>query len=215
MNKLIKSYCLLLLFAGNAFGVQWEAVELSRSMQKLNEVGEYEFVFTNTGGAAVQINSVEASCGCVSLNWEKREYAVGERGVIRARFDTKNFWGSITALITVKTSDGGTHVLRMRADIPEILSIQPRVLFWERGSEKSEKTIIIQTFFPDLMEITGAVANNDWFQTEFRKLEKGRYEVKVRPVTTVGARMGTIALQITAASSVPSGFPTTIHARVK
>jgi len=72
---------------------------------KEGEIVEHTFSFTNTGEAPLIIESVKASCGCISLTWPKEPIAVGESGEIIVRFNTtgKPNIQNKTATITANT----------------------------------------------------------------------------------------------------------------
>lgn len=104
-----------------------------------------EFPFINTGEKTVTLLSIDSSCGCTVAETEKKTYAPGESGVIKASFDFGVRTGQQTKQIRVVT-DGQPQQridLVLKIDIPQVLSIKPRVLFWEDEEEPKPQTITV------------------------------------------------------------------------
>ncbi len=78
----------------------------------------HEFVFTNTGKAAVIINNVKASCGCTTPSWTKEPVAPGEKGTIVAQYNPQNRPGAFRKSITVTSNaDPSTSVLYIKGNV--------------------------------------------------------------------------------------------------
>ncbi len=54
------------------------------------DVVEHTFNFTNTGKTPLIISKATATCGCTVPEWPEQPIAVGETGVIKVKFDSKN-----------------------------------------------------------------------------------------------------------------------------
>ena len=54
------------------------------------QVVEHTFFFTNTGTIALEIQEVNAACGCTTPEWTKEPIKPGEKGKIRVKFDTQH-----------------------------------------------------------------------------------------------------------------------------
>ncbi len=52
------------------------------------EVVEHDFTFKNTGGKALLISDVQASCGCTIPEWPRQPIRPGEEGKIKIRFNS-------------------------------------------------------------------------------------------------------------------------------
>ena len=50
----------------------------------------HTFKFKNTGKAPLIISNVKSTCGCTVPEWPKEPIAVGDKGEISVKFDTKN-----------------------------------------------------------------------------------------------------------------------------
>ncbi len=54
------------------------------------QVVEHTFFFTNTGSVNLEIQEVDAACGCTTPEWTKEPVKPGEKGKIRVKFDTQH-----------------------------------------------------------------------------------------------------------------------------
>ena len=75
----------------------------------LNEKGgkvHHEFKFTNVGTSPLRVVNVITSCGCTSTNWIKTEIAPGEKGFVKASFDSDQRQGKFDKTITVQFEGG-------------------------------------------------------------------------------------------------------------
>src|SRR5881394_3212907 len=65
------------------------------------ELVRHDFVFTNTGGALLEITDVRPGCGCTTAGtWDKR-VEPGKTGKIPLQFNPANFSGPVTKGATV------------------------------------------------------------------------------------------------------------------
>ena len=62
---------------------------------------EHEFVFTNTGKEPIVIQRVQASCGCTTPSYTKEPVAPGQKGSIKAAYNTSGRPGAFTKTLTV------------------------------------------------------------------------------------------------------------------
>ena len=61
----------------------------------------YEFEFTNIGNKPIKISKVNASCGCTTPYWSKEAIAPGQKGKIKATYNTSGRPGAFTKSVTV------------------------------------------------------------------------------------------------------------------
>jgi hypothetical protein len=65
----------------------------------------HTFIISNTGGDALKIKKVSASCGCTAAKPEKSELAPGESTNINVQFNTKGRSGKQRKSVYVDTND--------------------------------------------------------------------------------------------------------------
>jgi hypothetical protein len=80
--------------------------------------GYYEFKFTNTGTAPLQIANAKSSCGCLIAQWPKEPIKPGDSSSIIAKYNTKVV-GAINQSITVTSNalNKPTVVLRVKGNV--------------------------------------------------------------------------------------------------
>src|SRR5258706_404987 len=71
------------------------------------ELMRHDFVFTNTGGALLEITAVRPGCGCTTAGAWDRRVQPGKTGVIPLQFNSANFNGKVTKSATVSCNDPG------------------------------------------------------------------------------------------------------------
>ena len=79
---------------------------------KDGDVVEHIFSFVNEGEAPLIISDAKATCGCTVPEWPKAPIAVGEKGEIKVRFNSKNKPGvqNKTVTLTANTWPATTRV---------------------------------------------------------------------------------------------------------
>lgn len=77
---------------------------------------DYEFTFKNTGKEPINLQTVNASCGCTTPSWSKEPVLPGKTGSIKASYATKGRPGGFTKSITV-VSNAGTKVLTIKGTV--------------------------------------------------------------------------------------------------
>jgi hypothetical protein len=87
--------------------IKWKQVEIDLGNIEQNKPVNIGFEFTNTGNAVVVISSVQAGCGCTSVNYSKEPIAPGASASINATFNAATV-GVFRKTVTVITSAEAT-----------------------------------------------------------------------------------------------------------
>ncbi|CAN5849301.1 hypothetical protein BH24BAC1_BH24BAC1_00500 [soil metagenome] len=105
-------------------GPQITFQELKKDFGKIRqgEVIEHLFVFENTGNLPLILSEVKTTCGCTATEWPRDPIAPGERGTIKARFDSAGKTGAQQKVISVVSNS-----LSGKAYLSLITQIQPRL----------------------------------------------------------------------------------------
>lgn len=109
---------------------------------------EHAFVLKNKGSAPLTIKNTRTSCGCTVANASSSVIQPGKNTVIKASFDSSNFFGNVAKTISVETNDPKTpvFVLTLKGTIVEEITTSPRQVnlgTLKTGASK-EVTIIIE-----------------------------------------------------------------------
>lgn len=122
----------------------WEKteLELNPALGAPNAIGVFKY--ENKGDTPVHFKAVRPSCGCTTAALPKNDVAPGEKGEITATFNIGDRTGMQLKTITVETDDPQhpQTVLTLKANIAQLLELQPAFVFWQAGEEAKAKTIL-------------------------------------------------------------------------
>jgi hypothetical protein len=78
-------------------------------------VVEHEYVFKNTGSAALVIVNAKGSCGCTVPTWTKEPVQPGDEGTMLVKFNTSGKPDAQTKTVTIKTNtESGQETIRIK-----------------------------------------------------------------------------------------------------
>lgn len=204
MNRyfLLRRGCLVVLLGFfvdhlSAAGLAWLTTSVAVQPIATAATAVAEYRFRNTSDQTVTILSVAPSCSCTTAKADKAAYAPGEAGVIRAELALGGREGRQEKSIAVRTDDAPNDPQRLRltVDIPELLGIHPKQLFWGVGEPGVEKEIELLAPTPELVVIGDVQCAEPTFTARLETLAtKGRYRVKIKPTSTAKIAQATIRL---------------------
>lgn len=117
------------LLAPNAPEITFEIKDVDFGSIMNTDVQHQVFKFKNTGGGALKILNVTASCGCTlpKLDGEKRDYMPGDTGTITVDFNPKSKMGAAHSTITVTTNDPArpSITLNLSAVVKKLVFTEP------------------------------------------------------------------------------------------
>jgi hypothetical protein len=181
---------LFLVFATPVFGqLKWDNEQQVFETKPQEKAIETKYRFTNIGTSPISIEEVRTSCGCTTATLKKKEYAPGETGEIEAKFVFAGRIGHQEKWIIVTTSFAPMQptVLRLVANIPETLTIQPEFVMWQVGDPVQSKTIHVRLGDEFPGKIVSIQADNAAVKLELHEVRPGReLEVIVTPANTRG-----------------------------
>jgi hypothetical protein len=121
MNKLhrislaLMTVVLFINAASFPIDIHWNRTEHNFGNIRQGAVVETSFTCFN-GPDTLQIENVQASCGCVVPDWKRSSVMPGDSTVMKVVFDTKGKSGNHTKVITVYTNRG-LYELIIKANI--------------------------------------------------------------------------------------------------
>ncbi len=209
---------LVIVFAQTtALALDWTRTEIEHRAGIGETLPLYQFTFKNTGDRPVVITNIRPSCGCLAPMPDKETYAPGETGSIAVTFDRAGLVGEVTRTIAITTDEKNRkepYQLTLRANLPEPLTIAPRLVFWKSRSPAATKSIDITINGGGPVEIERATSNRDDIGAALVTLEPGRrYRLDITPRDTETPRLAIITLQ--PAVPLPAGTTLTAYAQVR
>ena len=126
--------------------LKWDQtqVELHPAVGDKEAVGHFKY--QNGGDKPVRFKSVHSSCGCTTAQTQKDQVGPGDKGEITATFKIGDRTGTQVKTVTVETDDPAkaVTVLTLKAVLPEMLQIEPTMVYWNTGEKPQSKTIIVR-----------------------------------------------------------------------
>ncbi len=151
------------------------------------------------------ILSFDALCTCLAARVEplmpdrsaKLHWKPGEKGLIKARFDTSKFVGTVDKAIELKLKGREPIHLTVRVHIPQLIELEPNTLKWEKGGVTDEKLVRIKIKHSEPIRIISHSATNDQtYPYKLKTIKEGwEYELRVQPTSSASSGMGMISLR--------------------
>ena len=190
--------CLWIAAAAQA-SLVWEktTLELNPVLGAPNAVGVFKY--ENKGDTPVRFKGApRTSCGRTVAALQKTEVAPGEKGEITATFNIGDRTGVQMKTITVETDDAQnpTTVLTLKANIAQLLELQPAFVFWQAGEEAKPKTIMAKAGKGvTLKNVEVSSSSGDFTARVERGAGEGQFKINVQPKDTAKPLNATLTVK--------------------
>ena len=165
--------------------LEWETRRVTLVPAPLQEEVTGTFTFRNNGEAAVRIERIRSTCGCMVVSTRKRNYAPTETGTLQLRLEFDPADGRVCKHAYVSTSTGKTVKLTLCAAPRPYLSLKPESLRWEVGSMARTRTVNVNVVHDEPICILDYRSTHPGFEIELRTIREGNtYRLAVTPVDT-------------------------------
>jgi Protein of unknown function (DUF1573) len=215
-RSFLRVLCVILAGWPTAYALQGTTVEAVLRPQADGAMPVASYPFRNATSAPVTITQAVATCDCTLIDLAKKTYAPGESGVLVVRFDPTGRSGTVSRMINVVTDEPGapSQLLKLTAELPEVLSFTPRDLSWVADEKPEAKSVDVLLNVPGGVELAAAGASQADFKVELVTVTpRMHYRVKVTPPE--GAKTQQAVILLRAVGQVPAGTALTFYARVK
>jgi hypothetical protein len=188
--------------------LQWSAKTITRQAGVGDKVVEVVYPFRNAGTVPVKILSVNSRCGCTTAGLAKDDYAPGESGEIKVVFDLGDRSGYQEKPIWVTTSDRPSEAVELKliVDIPQWLTIEPRLVCWEVGGSAEEKCVTLTVHPAAKVEISRIQATSDKVAHRLETVPSLGYRLYLKPVGTANKFKATFLIRAGLPGQVPRTF---------
>ena len=178
------------------------------------------FNFVNSGEGPLVIHGVHAGCGCTAVEVEKgRPYQPGEKGSVNITFDSANFAGPVTKIITVMTNQKLTpdRTLTIRANVvQEIGATPPLVDFGDLlVGETKDATVIIKSTNRQNLTVGTLRYNKDRITAAIEPRSAFEWKLKVTIKPQTQAQFVKETIYIANSSNHLKELPIPVRANIK
>lgn len=174
----------------------WEqtALELHPAVGDDTAIGHFKY--QNKGDKAVAIKNVSTSCGCTAAS-AKQTAEPGEKGEVTATFKVGDRIGTQQKAITVVTDDAvnPTTTLNLKVVIPQVLEVQPTLVYWQAGEEPKAKTITAKAGKDFSIKKLDVSSSNPDFTTKVEQKSSNEFQISVKPQQTTKAGAATLTIK--------------------
>jgi len=155
------------------------------------------FKYENKGDTPVHIKAVKPSCGCTTAALAKNDVAPGEKGQITATFNIGDRSGIQVKTVTVETDDpkAPQTVLTFKANIAQLLDLQPSFVFWQANEPAQPKTIIAKAAKGTTVKKVDVTASSADFTAKVVPGSNGEFKIEVQPKDTTKPLNATLTIK--------------------
>lgn len=161
------------------------------------------FNYENKGTTLVHIKAVKPSCGCTTAALAKNDVAPGEKGAITATFNIGDRTGVQVKTVTVETDDAAAPqtVLTFKANIAQVLDLQPTFVFWQANEPAQAKTIVAKVAKGATVKKVDVISSSADFTAKVEPgATAGEFKILVQPKDTSRPLNATLTIK-------PDGTP--------
>jgi Protein of unknown function (DUF1573) len=176
----------LLVAAASAADLAFTQTTISLTPKPGSEREIVTFPFSNTGTQAFTITQIDTTCGCTTVDLEKRTYQPGEKGEITVIFDLNGLAGLQEKTIQVYYDRGAMIMLNLKALLAEAPTVAPTFLTWKVGAASDEQVAVVTMPAGVSERVTGVTTSSPEMTATLypRDLD---YAIAVKPASTAGA----------------------------
>jgi hypothetical protein len=177
---------LLALLTLPCAALEWKATQLSITTAPFQATQDVTFEFKNSGPKPVAILDLQTNCDCLAADADRKVYAPGESGHIKAQFTIGDRSGLYERVVTVVTDESPTPVrLLVKIEVPELFAVSPRSVLWKQNAPATEQVVDVTPAAGLEITFTEAQPTNPAFTAYLETVEPGRrYRLHLQPVNT-------------------------------
>jgi len=181
----------------------WEKTELELSPAAGADSAVFNFKYENKGDKQIHINAVRPSCGCTTATLKSNDVKPGEKGEIVATLKTGDHGGVLQKTVTVETDDAAhpQTVLTLKANVSQVLELQPALVFWQAKEEPKPKTIMVKVGKGLNIKKIDVTSSGPEFTTKVEPGAAGEFKILVTPKDTEHQLNATLSVKPDASSA--------------
>ena len=176
--------------------LKWEQLRADLAPGPKDKTVEATFAFVNEGTTTVTIESLKSSCGCTTAALDKKIYAPGEKGEVRARFDIGQRRGLQTKTIAVHMQNDPTPtILTLAVALAEPVKLKPALVVWEKGEANQAKSMTLAGLPGQPIRAVKVTSSDPRMRATVETIKEGEsYAISVAPESTDTAGFATLTI---------------------
>ena len=194
----LPTLCAMLLPAAPVFaGATFESTRADLIAQPDQDVVKASFPFKNDTDSTLNIVEVHSNCGCIKADTDKKSYAPGESGVVRADFKVGNFEGLVEKFVTLETDAKEEPMQRLAVSItvPILYEVKPQLTEWKQGEKGATKIVTFDVVGDEKIHVTEISTSRDNFESKLVTIKEGeKYEIHLTPKNTDLIALGVLRI---------------------
>lgn len=177
--------------------LRWDRKRIELTAKPLDTVVEATFTFENTGSTTVTIEHVKSSCGCTTAALPKMTFEPGEKSQLNTKFDITGRRGQQTKTVALTIrGESQPVVLELAVTIPDLLTVNPGIVVWERGEPATPKKISLKAMQGESVRVVKVDATAGRVSTALETVREGaEYVVVVTPNGTSSAGFAVLNIE--------------------
>jgi hypothetical protein len=173
--------------ATNSAGPRIQFFEVAHNFGTVDSgaVVKFDYIFTNTGNALLEITSVRPACGCTGAGEFDKRVEPGKTGKIPIQFRTQGFGEHVMKTVTVDSNDPAVPEVTLRLTgtvfrpivlIPQSAAFTP----WVDSVTSETRSVKIISNLDEPLTLSDLRCTNRAFRAELKTLREGKeFEVQV------------------------------------
>ncbi len=137
----------------------------------------------NTGSSPVKIFDLKTSCDCTTATISQEIIPSGMTATVDVEFRIGDRMGIQQKQITFKTNDPNQKTGRMslRVEIPQAITVTPTFLYWRKGSDIQEKTVMIKVLEGEGVQIVPPEEGKQFEHELITTVPGKEFQLKIKP----------------------------------
>ncbi|MGC6424025.1 MAG: DUF1573 domain-containing protein [Lentimonas sp.] len=130
----------------SASTLTWDQTEARIELKPDEKEARATFTVTNNGDKPVRIARIKTSCGCTGSIVNRKIVEPGKSAEIVGTFHKGKRQGlnHNRLEVFIENQPNAIATLHMIVQIPELINLQPKILYWNNESKKTERPVRIQ-----------------------------------------------------------------------
>jgi hypothetical protein len=170
MKFIISSLLVLMVLAVPVQALTWDKSVVDIEVEAGTPELRIDIPYHNKTDKPVVVTEVKSGCGCASVEWPESAIPAGGSGALTVVYKPGDRQGPQVASLVVKTDEGdsATTTLNLRIQIVRVVSVEPVLVSWQKGSEPQARLINLKKVGSAPVRILGVKSAKEGLRAELK-----------------------------------------------